>query len=265
MTNPAEHARALNGVGTYRAPDDAKVTPVSIPANRELVEVLTGGEVFFDVDGTQRPFGKGTIFWHQAGEETIHRTTPRAPYRCVVFSYLVDAAKRPAPRVGSWNSEMDLDSFLSECLRLFHGHRLDKSVLCLYSYGCLLKAVTQEKDPHGQVETIEPLSQAVEFIDKNLDQPLAVEDIARRAGVSAPHLFKLFRKHMNMSPGQHLLSKRLAHARISLIGSRKSIKEIARESGFANLEVFYRRFRRESGVPPGEYRRKHAPYPLSKA
>jgi AraC-like DNA-binding protein len=254
--------KELSRVGFYMAPDNAKVTPFKIPEDMELVEVLTGGEVLFEVDGELKTFGKGTIFWHQAGEETIWRTTPEAPYRCVVFHFLVNDLNRPVPRVSSWSSNMDadFDRFTSESIKLFHEQKLDVDVLGLYIYSTLLRHAMANEDSFSRRSYPKPLDQSIDYIQHNIGKNISITALAKQSRVSKPHLFKLFQTHLGITPHQYILSLQLARARTLLAGSMLSIKEIASECGFESLEVFYRRFRRENHIPPGEYRRKYQMY-----
>jgi AraC-like DNA-binding protein len=254
--------KELSRVGFYMAPDHANVTPFKIPENIEVVEVLTGGEVSFEVDGQMKTFGKGTIFWHQAGEETIWRTTPEAPYRCIVFVFGVSDLNRPVPRVSSWSSSVDadFDRFTSECITLFHEQKLEKDVLGLYVYSTLLRHALVISDSSSRRNYPKSLDQSLNYIQRNLAKTISVAVLARHSRVSKPHLFKLFQTYLGTTPHQYILSQQLARARTLLAGSMLSIKEIASECGFESLEVFYRRFRRENHMPPGEYRRKYLPY-----
>jgi AraC-like DNA-binding protein len=238
------------------APDDAQVTPITIPENIELIEVLTGGEVLFDIDGKQKNCGKGTIFWHRAGEQTIYRTTPQAPYRCIVFGFQVTDSNRPVPHVSFWNPQADLDHFASECLSLFHSKNLDVDILAIYIYSTLLRHAMVKDDPSSR-------HQALNFIYRHIGKKVSIADISKHCKVSQPQLFKLFQTHLKSSPHQYILSQQLARARTMLAGSQLTIKEIAGECGFVSLEVFYRRFHRETGMPPGEYRQKYLPYRFS--
>jgi AraC-like DNA-binding protein len=266
MTSIANHIQDLKQVGFYMAPDNAQVTPVRIPDRIELVELLTGGEVAFEVNNEMRTFGKGTIFWHKAGEETIWRTQPSAPYRCAVFMFSVNDLMRPVPRVSFWNSDSDtdIDRFTSECLDLFHKQELSKSILGLYIYSTLLRhalVVGKASGPHDVPRTIEL---ALDYITQNIRLRFSIEELARHCQISPPHLFKLFQTYLGTSPHRYILTQQLSRARTLLAGSQQTIKEIAAECGFESLEVFYRRFRRESGMPPGEYRQKYQPYSFSK-
>lgn len=178
----------------------------------------------------------------------------------MVFHFAVKDKERPAPEVSIWSSDIDIDVFSSECMQLFHGHRLDGDVLAVYIYSSLLKTASMGQTPSRKENYPDALSRALKYIEKRFDSKIAVEDLATYGGVSVSHLFKLFQRHLGTTPHQYILAVQLAHARTSLISTSKTIQEISLESGFENLEVFYRRFRKESGMPPGEYRKKHMPY-----
>jgi AraC-like DNA-binding protein len=261
-----EHIHELKQVGYYMAPDNANVRPVRIPDHIELIELLTGGEVSFEIDGEFKAFGKGTIFWHKAGEETIWRTKPSAPYRCAVFLYSVNDLNRPVPRVSFWNSDsgIDVDSFTSECLNLFHEQKLSNSILGLYIYSTLLRHAMVAGNTSGQRIVPRTIERAIEYISRNIHLRFSISELADYCKISPPHLFKLFQSHLGTSPHQYILGQQLSRAKTLLAGTQKSIKEIASECGFESLEGFYRRFRRESGMPPGEYRQKYQPYSFTK-
>jgi AraC-like DNA-binding protein len=246
------------------APDDARITPYKIPEKTETIELLTGGEVFFQVDGVLKTFAKGTLFWHRAGEETIWRTTPQAPYRCAVFHFRVADRRRPAARVSVWNSDADLDGFVAECLNLFHTQRLDMDVLTFYIYSTLLRHALANDGSSNVRGYPKPLDRSLDYIHHNLADKYSIATLAKHSQISPPQLFKLFKTHLKTTPHQYILSRQLAKARTLLAGTQRTIKEIAFDCGFESLEVFYRRFHRESKMPPGEYRRKYFPYPFSK-
>lgn len=254
------HLQGLKRIGSYKAPDDGIVKPVKIPSGIELVELITGGQVWFENDGVKNVYERGTVFWHKGGENTIWETTPDAPYRCMVFNFMVNDGQRPTARVGRWNSDIDIDLFSTECLKLFYGHYLPPDILAVYVYSSLLKAVSMQQPVSARDDYPKPLLRALTYIQKHYNTKFSIDDLAFRSGVSAPHLFRLFRRYLGITPHQYILSAQMAWARTALVSTDKTIQEIAFESGFENLEVFYRCFRKENGMPPGEYRRMHMPY-----
>lgn len=262
MNNLTGRLQGLKTVGFYMAPDHARITPITIPKNIELVELLADGEVFFEVDGQTKTFGKGTIFWHRAGEQTIWRTTTAAPYRCAVFQFYVGDLHRPGPRVSSWNANAgtDVDSFASECIGLFHSRTMNADVLALFIYSTLLRHALAPDATTPQRNYPKPLEQALDYIHRNIGKSISIAILAQAGGVSKSQIFKLFQAHLKITPHKYVLMRQLARARTMLVGTQLTIKEIASACGFGSLELFYRRFRRESNMTPGGYRNKYLPY-----
>lgn len=245
------------------APHDEPITSWPVPEDMELVEVLTGGEVFFEVDGVDKVFTNGAIFWHQTGESTICRTPSDNPYRCAVFLFSVSELRRPVDRVGFWDLDIDLDKFVADCFELFHSNKISKDILCLYIYSNLLRHTTVSNDLSKYHDYPLVLEKMIHFIQNNYGHKISVPDIANAGGISEPHVFKVFQKHLAITPYQYILSLQLSRARTMLAGSSLPIKAIAVECGFDNIEVFYRRFKENTGMPPGKYREKYLPYEFS--
>lgn len=259
MKNFIHRLKGLETFSYYMAPDDCNVSPVEIPENHELVELITGGEVFFEIDGKTESYVKGTIFWHRAGEHTVYCTTPQNPYRCATFGFSVNDLHCPAPQVSFWNNDISVDKFVSECLNHFHSKQMNVDVLAAYAYSTLLfHAEAFNKSSRRNFPA--PLCRALSYIDKNLDRKITIAGLAKKSQISQPQLFKLFQTHLSITPHHHILSQQLAKSRTMLAGTLSPIKAIAKECGFGSLEVFYRHFRRESNIPPNEYRCKHQRY-----
>ena len=251
-------------VGYYHAPDHAQVVPTTIPTGFELVEILTAGTVYFEVEGRRREFGPGTIFWHLAGDSTICETTVENPYQCLVLKLSVLKRQRLRPRVGIWGDGKVLNRFADEVLSSFHRPDCDHRLLAAYVYSTLLwhSRISQSRDPE-RIERPSPISKAMKFIETNFAAGICVEDIAESAGISKSHLFTLFRGHFGQGPHGVLREHRLLKARTRLVSGEDGIKEIAAECGFENIECFYRAFKQTTGMTPGEFRTRNNPYPLA--
>lgn len=256
-----DHVEKLISVGNYAAPADQPVTPFRIPDGVELIEIMTGGQVFFDLDGVEQTFRRGAIFWHHPGEETICRTPPEDPYRCTAIRFKVAAPNRPAGRVSQWKSPDAAVEFTAEVMRAFHAGGVDSGLLAAYVYAAIGFQAASHRRSAGD-ELPEALRRAVGYLQRNAGGNPAVGDVADYCGVSRAHLFALFRRHLGTSPHRYLLKLRLAQAKIRLSDSGDPIKEIALECGFDSLEVFYRQFKAAVGATPGAYRKRGSPYPL---
>ncbi|MEV4258951.1 helix-turn-helix domain-containing protein, partial [Spirillospora sp. NPDC049652] len=108
--------------------------------------------------------------------------------------------------------------------------------------------------PHpAQIDgTLAPL---LEWAGERLGEPLTVEDMAARAGVSARTLTRRFTDQLGTSPGQWLLARRIAAARDLLEASDLPVDAVARRVGLSSATNLRRRFLNAVGTTPGAYRR----------
>ncbi|GAA2279971.1 helix-turn-helix domain-containing protein [Streptomyces hawaiiensis] len=100
-----------------------------------------------------------------------------------------------------------------------------------------------------------PLAALFPWIIERLDQPLTVEDLARRAGMSSRHLGRHFRAVTGTTPLQWLLTQRIRHAQELLEKSDDGVDAIAAATGMGTATTLRRHFNRTVGVPPDAYRR----------
>ena len=91
---------------------------------------------------------------------------------------------------------------------------------------------------------------------KNFAQPLSNAELARIAGRSVRAFERMFRRQMQATPQHFLRRLRLRLACRELTTTRRSLAAIAVDHGFCDQSHFVREFRREFGIPPGEYRKR---------
>ena len=237
----------------YRAPSRT-VSPYQRPDGCEVVEILTGGEVFFADDrGVRRRYGPGTIFWHQSREATICETTPESPspYRCWSLRFdVAPGAHRPVPRLGAWRQNGKLEEFCAELLTLF-SEGADRRLLGMYAYGAMLR---QYCTVLGDEDDKPPeLARILRFIDARRGCGCTLADVLTYGRIGQAKLFRIFRDHLGCTPHEYIMNKRMSYARQLLLSATPSIKETAAECGYDNIEVFYRNFRHYNGMTPGEF------------
>ncbi len=245
--------------GLFHAPANRTVHPYRSKPGEETVEILLNGGVWFSPnrETPEQEYRRGSIFWHVGGEFTICRSLPNEPYVCLALRFRMGNVPTLRPcRVSEWPASEDLDGFVSECLRDAHDERIDPVYFTEYLVHRLRWLVYLGKRQRLRSGLPEPLLLIQEMLLQPGQLHLTVRDLAQRAKISEAHLYALFRKHLETSPHHYLLQRKLRMARIRLAGSSDSIKAIAQDCGFENLESFYRAFRRSSGLAPGEYRRQ---------
>lgn len=110
---------------------------------------------------------------------------------------------------------------------------------------------------HGEVVN-DRVRRAMLLMEQHLNDPLSVEDIARRLNVSTRQFERLFRLATGLSPTAYYRVLRLRYGLWMLRNTTRSITAIAVEAGFADCAHFSRQFRELFGVSPSAVRRAPA-------
>lgn len=113
----------------------------------------------------------------------------------------------------------------------------------------------QRRSLGNGIENLPPLiREAISLIEANVSEPLDVPTIAKTLGLSQRQLERLFKSVVGCTVVQFNVLIRLQHARVLLVASRQSIREIATATGFNTLSHFAYSFRRCFGRKPSDYR-----------
>ena len=117
-------------------------------------------------------------------------------------------------------------------------------------------AASPQRSTMGRsTETMRPLlREAITLIENNIEEPLTVPQIANFLGVSQRQLERQFKKNVGCTVVQFGLLKRLQNARLLLISTDMSIRQIATASGFNTMSHFAFSFGKFFGRRPSDYR-----------
>ncbi|MFF4293255.1 GyrI-like domain-containing protein [Streptomyces vinaceus] len=105
---------------------------------------------------------------------------------------------------------------------------------------------------------LERLNQAMEHIERHLDQEIEVDELARIAATSEYHLRRMFSALAGMPLSQYVRRRRLTLAGAEVLAGRDTLLDIAVRYGYGSGEAFARAFRAMHGIGPGEARRTGA-------
>jgi len=109
--------------------------------------------------------------------------------------------------------------------------------------------VPDEPDDSG---TLAPI---LDWAVAHLDEPLTVEELARRALMSPRTFARRFRAETGVTPHSWVTSQRVLAAEELLERTDHSVDWIAGEVGFGNAAGLRHHFARSRGVSPAHYRR----------
>jgi transcriptional regulator GlxA family with amidase domain len=103
-----------------------------------------------------------------------------------------------------------------------------------------------------QCETLRPV---LDWVTEHLDEPLSVDDLARRAAMSPRTFARRFRDEVGTTPHAWITAQRLRRAEELLEATDRPVERIATDVGFGQAAALRHHFTRTRGVSPQDYRR----------
>jgi AraC-like DNA-binding protein len=106
------------------------------------------------------------------------------------------------------------------------------------------------------LETLQRLGRARDFIDHCYDHPLNLDQISEKACFSRYHFLRLFRRAFNKTPHQYLIERRIEKAKELLASDELRVTDVCFEVGFQSLGSFSSLFHKCVGHAPVTFREK---------
>ena len=103
----------------------------------------------------------------------------------------------------------------------------------------------------------EEVKKAQEFIEKNIDERITVDELAEKAAVGRRSLERRFKRATNNSVLEYIQRVKIEAAKRGFETSRKNISEIMFEVGYTDTKAFRSTFKKITGVTPLEYRNRY--------
>ena len=118
--------------------------------------------------------------------------------------------------------------------------------------------VTSTSADAQHLQDLARLRRVRDRIDREYDQPLDVEALARGAHMSAGHLSRQFRLAYGEPPYSYLMTRRIERAMALLRRGDLSVTAVCFEVGCSSLGTFSSRFTELVGMSPSAYRTQEA-------
>ena len=106
-------------------------------------------------------------------------------------------------------------------------------------------------------EVSDRLAKVINHLHQNLTESLRATELAAMAGWSVSQFERRFREACGTSPRQYLLRIRIDAAARLMIGTERTVSEIAQHCGFHDHAHLSRSFRKLMQLTPTEYRATH--------
>lgn len=113
-----------------------------------------------------------------------------------------------------------------------------------------------------QSQTVRIVSQAIQYIEHNLNDKLELDIVAAALYYSKFHLHRIFTKTVGLTIHEYIQRRQLTEAAKLLIFSKKPIIEIALISGYESQQAFTSVFKAMYKTTPVKFREAEEFYPL---
>lgn len=167
------------------------------------------------------------------------------------------------PDAASNNAQyMELRHRLAVLFRLYFQDTMSadlaEQALGLVSWMCRTFSVPFPEKASYSAEMLEHMQNILRTVQQDWREPLSLSVLSDRHHLSASYISHLFRKCLDVTFTEYLITLRLEHAHADLLETDRSITEIAYENGFKNVSAFIEYFKKQYGNTPSRYRRQYA-------
>lgn len=246
----------------------------TMPKHAISVAFIPHDRVTWSVDGTRQttalPAGSAFLYgdrefvWHQREKTSEYVTVylePEFLHRTAIENEL-SAETKLSHRV------IFPDSTIVQVAHLFRGELLNeglagslfaeslKNLLAVHLLRHYCEISTPEKKlaiPGGALDALK-LRQVQDYIEENLADEIAIEDMAALIPMSQFHFARAFKAATGESPHKYLTQRRMERAKVLLAVTKLPVAEVAYRVGFSNQSHFTAHFRKATGVTPKDYR-----------
>ncbi|MGG6310879.1 helix-turn-helix domain-containing protein [Paenibacillus macerans] len=185
------------------------------------------------------------------GEALDNLQDPELPVllkRCISFDIL-NTILRTGMEMGIRDLAADIptyDAFNSlEELKLHY--------LNLASRICDLALQNEKKEEHSLMDRI------VAYLDSNyMDHALSLEAISCKYSISVSYFSRSFKDQMGINFVQYIWQKRMMAVMNDLTSTSDPLKDIIQRVGYLDTPNFIRKFKKETGLTPGQYRKLYS-------
>ena len=151
----------------------------------------------------------------------------------------------------------EVEEHLDEVIRETEKNsRIDYAIVSSHIYTILTRFLSYENMDGNSERSNAALQLALAYITGNYHRKISTREIADAAYLSRSYLSESFKKTYGIGPHEYLTMYRLSQAKKELLHTKKSIAVIAEQTGFRDVYMFSRVFRKKFGITPSEYRKQ---------
>ena len=171
----------------------------------------------------------------------LYQMLARQPLKRLRASHQLKAALSPLGRI-----------VLSDASGISEASQLQARFLCcLVLCGCVSRGSSTDGISDDRI-----IGEAVKWLERNFSAHVSMDRLIDHIGYSRPRLFALFKRQVNMTPGEYLRGYRLEKAKEMLLQTDMPANSVGRACGLGTLAQFSHLFKKMTGLTPLVYRRQ---------
>lgn len=249
---------------SHKVDDPARQLPSYADHYHTIYEVnyFISGDAEFLIEDKKYPLKPGDMIIIQPGQHHNVRMLSSARYERYVLrfsEYLIpnDILHKFARKSGCYHvGDTVIPSLFS---RLdYHVENLgDDSETLKMLFRCVLTEIIVYFTRMGGKEEAalkllkDDMVVVLDYINKNLERPLCIEDICREFHYSKSYICHEFSQNLGVPIIQYVRTKKIMYAN-ALIRSGKSPTEVASQCGYSDYSTFYRMYKKIMGKSPSD-------------
>lgn len=145
-----------------------------------------------------------------------------------------------------------MEPLFDQIISMMRANSVNEHRVSVAIHQILGELASPSSEPHQIMD--QTIRAAIDFIEKNLEQPLTIDQIAASVNLSPFYFSRQFRKNVNCSPYSYLINARLKLAKQLLNQTTAPIDVVAEKCGFSSATHFIRAFRQNLSLTPGQFR-----------
>lgn len=153
------------------------------------------------------------------------------------------------------NREMLFDEIFNNLSKGYHDENMQYVNFC---FGHLMATFiyANRTSEDVEIEANPVVSRAVNFLSRNLDKKLSLNQLAAEMGYSPTYLTTIFKKETNYSPISYFSHLKILKACEYLDYTRMKVKEISFSLAYSDPYYFTKDFKKKMGMSPRNYRNR---------
>ena len=227
---------------------------------RYTIVFVISGDAWCSMEDTTYSITEGDVFVFSGEHVRIPRANPKNPWHFISICFWLASTDGSAFSLFSAPVEQfhNIPNFTREKFKKLVSVWTIRSKTYMLVCRTLMQDILcdliqlQAVSLH-RASKLHKISAAQQYIAKNYDKQITIDELAKLCSLSPSHFRKSFKEIVGMSAIQYTIYIRINKARELLEMSSANISEIAAQTGFSDVFYFSKMFKKMTGYSPMRY------------